>query len=317
LKASTTITCFAAAVLISASAQGRDVSGQVFIVTKAHESVKLGIVPISVYARDAIQSSIDAVDATLKSERDEAKDQLNVIREAEKSASGMKSQLLREATSSSYDKQRYAAALRASDLEMDISSLEMMASRRINFLFGSTPYFRELNEHHRPVATTKTDADGKFTVTMPSEGEFAIVAYAKRQTPEDAENYYWCVPTADHVDLSNDNFTRATTGASLLHISGDDDDADPTVTKAMLQKELSEIKTKYADIFAAIDANTPPAGTKAPGRLVTLTQDVSVQLPHGTVTLPAGTQLEFVSSDSSEVHIRYMNTEQAIPDLGR
>ncbi len=88
MKASTTITCFAAAALIGASAQGRDVSGQVFIVTKAHESVKLGLVPISVYARDAVQSSIDAVDAALKSERDEAKDQLTVIREAEKSASG-------------------------------------------------------------------------------------------------------------------------------------------------------------------------------------------------------------------------------------
>jgi hypothetical protein len=30
-------------------------------------------------------------------------------------------------------------------------------------------------------------------------------------------------------------------------------------------------------------------------------------------TLPVGTRLEFVSSDSSEVHVRYMNTEQAIP----
>jgi hypothetical protein len=312
LKASITITCFAAAALIGASAQGRDVSGQVFIVTKAHESVKLGLVPISVYARDAIQSSIAAVDAALKPERDEAKDQLTVIREARKSASGLHSQLWREATSSSYDKQRYAAASRASHLEMNILSLEMMASRRTSFLFGSTPYFRELNEHHRPVATTKTDADGKFTVTVPSEGEFAIVAYAERRTPKDTENYYWCVPTADHVDLSNDNLTSATTGASLLHISGDDDYADPTVTKAMLQQKLSDIKTKYADIFAATQANTPPA-TKAPARFVTLTQDVSVQLAYGTVTLPAGTRLEFVSSDSSEVHIRYMNTEQAIP----
>jgi hypothetical protein len=145
--------------------------------------------------------------------------------------------------------------------------------------------------------------------TVPSEGEFAIVAYAERQTPKDTENYYWCVPAAEHVDLTNDNLTRATTGASLLHISGDDDNADPTVTKAMLQQKLSDIKTKYADIFAAIQGNTPPA----PARFVTLTQDVSVQLPYGTTTLPAGTRLEFVSSDSSEVHIRYMSTEQAIP----
>jgi hypothetical protein len=311
LKASTTITCFAAAALI-ASAQGRDVSGQVFIVTKAHESVKLGLVPISVYARDAIKSSIEAVDTALKSERDEAKDQLSVISEAQKSASRLQDQLWREVRSSSYDKQRSAAWSRASSLEMDILSRETMASRRTSFLFGSTPYFRELNEHHRPVATTKTDADGKFTVTVPNDGEFAIVAYSERQTPKGSENYYWCVPAADHVDLSNDNFTRATTGASLLHVIGSDDNADSTVTKAKLQQKLSDIKTKYADIFAAIQANTPPVA-KAPARLVTLTQDVSVQLPYGTVTLPAGTRLEFVSSDSSEVHIRYMNTEQAIP----
>src|SRR5207249_11576453 len=112
--------------------------------------------------------------------------------------------------------------------------------------------------------------------------------------------------------LSNDNLTRATTGASLLHVSGDDDNADPTVTKDMLQQKLSDIKTKYADIFAAIRANTPP-GTKAPAGFVTLTQDVLVQLPYGAVTLPAGTRLEFVSQDAAEVHVRYMNSEQAIP----
>jgi hypothetical protein len=104
LKA-TTITCFAAAALIGASAQGRDISGQVFIDTGAHESVKLGLVPISVYPRDAIQSSIETVDAALKSERDEAKDQLTVIRDAQKSASALGDQLnvqfLKEATSSS------------------------------------------------------------------------------------------------------------------------------------------------------------------------------------------------------------------------
>lgn len=54
LRWTTTITCFATAALIGASAQGRDVSGQVSIVAGAHESVKLGLVPISVYARDAM-----------------------------------------------------------------------------------------------------------------------------------------------------------------------------------------------------------------------------------------------------------------------
>ena len=285
-------------------------SGQVFVVTKAHESVKLALVPISVYPRDAVQSTIEAVDATLNSERDEAKDQQTTIREASKSASALHDQLWEEATSSSFNKQRYDAALRASNLSLEISLLNLAVGRRVSFLLGSAPYFRELNEHHRPVATTKTDADGKFAVTVPSEGEFAIVASSERQTLKDTEYYFWVVPAADRVDLSNDNLTRATTGASLLHVRGDDDNADPTVTKDMLQQKLSDIKTKYADVFAAIRA-TP--GTKTPARFVTLVQAVSVQLPYGAVTLPAGTRLEFVSSDSSEVHVRYMKTEQAIP----
>ena len=296
---------------ICTSANGREIAGQVFIVTKAHETVKLALVPISVYPRDAIQSTIEAVDTALKSERDAATAQEITIREAQKSASALHDQLWKDARSSSYDKQRYAAASRALSFETDILSLDIMALRRTSFLLGSAPYFRELNEHHRPIATTKTDADGKFTVNIPSEGEFAIVAYSERQTLKDTENYYWIVPAAEHVDLTNDNLTHATIGASLLHVSGDDDNADPTVTRDLLQQKLSEIQTKYADIFAAIRANTPRTNT--PARFVTLTQDVLVQLPSGTVTLRAGARLEFVSGDSSEVHVRYMNSEQAIP----
>jgi len=40
---------------------------------------------------------------------------------------------------------------------------------------------------------------------------------------------------------------------------------------------------------------------------VTLKQDISVQVEHGTVVFQAGPRL-----DSSEVHVRYMNAEQAI-----
>jgi uncharacterized protein UPF0547 len=58
-------------------------------------------------------------------------------------------------------------------------------------------------------------------------------------------------------------------------------------------------------------AETSAAGAKPP--FVTLRQDVLVQLPYDTVTLRAGTRLEFVSSDSSEVHVRYNGAEYVIP----
>jgi hypothetical protein len=288
------------ATLTSTSAQGRDVSGQVFIVTQAHESVKLGLVPVSVYPRYAVQATIEAVDAALKSDRDEVEALATKIKEAHTSATALHDKLSKQLLNSLHDKQLSAAADRASNLERDILFLDKSASRGVSFFLGSAPYFRELNEHHRAVATTKSDADGKFMVSIPKEGEFAIVAYTGRETPNGhLEKYYWIVPAAEHVNLSNDNLTSTTTGTSLLHIRGDDDNADSTVTKEEIQRSWSEIQARYPDVF----------GT----RLVTLTQDVLVRVPHGNVTLPAGTQLEVVSSDSSEVHVRYMNTEQVIP----
>lgn len=46
---------------------------------------------------------------------------------------------------------------------------------------------------------------------------------------------------------------------------------------------------------------------------VTLTKPVSVQLESGTVTLPIGTKLEFVSQVGPKVHVRYLNSDQMVP----
>ena len=54
----------------------------------------------------------------------------------------------------------------------------------------------------------------------------------------------------------------------------------------------------------------PPARQS---KAITLKQAISVQVEHGTVVIQPGTRLQFVSRDSSEVHVCYMNIEQAIP----
>jgi hypothetical protein len=287
-------------------AQARQITGQVFVITKAHESVKLGLVPIGVYPRDQIQSVIENTDSELNEDRRKIKDLMNSIHNAYIIAEKMHDRLWAEATSSSYDRNRYNAARSALNLQKEISHLETAAMRRSHYLQGSSIYFKKLAEYH-PIATTKTDADGEFSIEVPGSGDLAIVAVAQRQTPNSVENYFWIVPAADHVDLSNDNLTSATAGASILHVIGNDDRADSRVTEDAIIAEFEKLKSKYADIFAA----TPPK--QLPQRNVTLKQAVSMQIQHGTVVLPAGTQLEFISSDASEVHVRYMGSEQAIP----
>jgi hypothetical protein len=97
--------------------------------------------------------------------------------------------------------------------------------------------------------------------------------------------------------------------------TGDLPNNEPDRWLEKVQLRLRSISKSYADGFDQIITEPQQySGNRAHERgFVTLTQDVLVQLPYGTVTLPAGTRLEFVSSDSSEAHIRYMNTEQAIP----
>src|SRR6266511_6071000 len=59
-------------------------------------------------------------------------------------------------------------------------------------------------------------------------------------------------------------------------------------------------------------AEMPTANAEKPTHVV-LKQPIAVQLPYGNVVLSAGTELELVSKDATEVHIRYLGTEHAVP----
>jgi hypothetical protein len=50
-----------------------------------------------------------------------------------------------------------------------------------------------------------------------------------------------------------------------------------------------------------------------PPRMITLTQSVPIQTESGTVTLPVGTKLQFVSQANNEVRVHYLNSDYDIP----
>jgi hypothetical protein len=84
----------------------------------------------------------------------------------------------------------------------------------------------------------------------------------------------------------------------------------PTTPDREMQAETPEPTTPDREM----QAETPePTFAPQPTKTV-LKQSVIFQMPYGNVTLPAGTELEFVSRDGSEVHLRYMGSEQIVPD---
>ena len=92
---------FIAAIVISGSANGREITGQVFTVTKEHESVDLGSVSISIYPLDQVQSVIESVDADLKTDREKTADLASSTQRAYKAASQAGDQLWNDAIASS------------------------------------------------------------------------------------------------------------------------------------------------------------------------------------------------------------------------
>jgi hypothetical protein len=58
---------------------------------------------------------------------------------------------------------------------------------------------------------------------------------------------------------------------------------------------------------------TIPQPTTTAEQFVTITQPVTVQIPHGTTVLQPGMRLPILSRDSQSVDVRYLDARYAIP----
>jgi hypothetical protein len=75
-------------------------------------------------------------------------------------------------------------------------------------------------------------------------------------------------------------------------------------------QEQSLFKDKAKADEAVETLPTPPA--PPPAEMITLTQPVPIQTESGTVTLPVGTKLQFVSQINTKVHVYYLNRDYTI-----
>ena len=74
------------------------------------------------------------------------------------------------------------------------------------------------------LAKTKTNADGRFTMTLPRQGRFALAAYDTRGGIGETDNYFWLVWTSldgaaeKHIILANDNVTTSGSPESVIAV---------------------------------------------------------------------------------------------------
>jgi hypothetical protein len=326
MKALALVLLFVASI---AYAKSNSIDGQVFIVTGGHESVKLGLVTIAACRPDEFASAA----ASTKSQIDSERPKLDEIRPIADQMSTVASELKRavmKADSRAFKSDGWSSLLTDSiTMEMNTNRLSHRVAWRTDYVNSGAPYFKNLPH---PIASVKTDADGKFKLELPSSrGQVIVVASATRYVPtKDRENYFWAVkvmPPAT-VTLSNDNVTDSGSSDSALQtlplltsppvlVEGvlteapyEQDTADKL--KDEMQKLKADADKMKHDLLVSTGTETPPPAL-APIVMITLTAPVSIQTQSGTVTLPVGTQVQFVSQINNKLHVQYLNSDYYIP----
>ena len=174
-------------------------TGQVFIVTRGRDNVKLALVDIVLIEERLILQHIKE-----KSESGSAKKQallpnFTKIKEDYGAAKNLHEIATKERRPFKETQELFKDVL-ANARKYDEAKAEINRYDSPEYYFDSIP---------PGLVTTKTDADGRFSMSLP-KGRFALAANTNRRVGSDTEQYYWLVwvETASpeiSVMLSNDN----------------------------------------------------------------------------------------------------------------
>jgi hypothetical protein len=212
------------------------VEGQIFIVTKGAQNLKLGLVSVQVFdaAGCAVleRESADYIAgvALPKLARQAAREKF-LLRDLPALEDDL--ELLEE------KKARLEAKLADADAAADLSaqydqivrplreSLTLMRGGSLDVL--ETGFLLEEGFQGAaqsalsavdPISVMKTDADGRFSFEIPTQGPIALVASAQRMLiGDEVEHYHWCVkisPGTEQIFLSNDNMVSSTGPENLF-----------------------------------------------------------------------------------------------------
>ncbi len=185
----------------------RQVSGQVFVVTKGRENVKMGLVPIHAVTAEQLAPIAAELLKTYK-QADLKKRQalaqqvadLAALRQFENELGALQPVGLNLPEFRAW--QEESAQRRSSGAARDTESTDSEALALRASLFARLP-----------VAEGKTDADGRFNLNLKSSPKVWLLAQAERTTGEDTERYFWAHAVKDGRDtnpvlLSNDSLVE-------------------------------------------------------------------------------------------------------------
>ena len=206
-------------VLLCATMDAKTIRGDVFIVTAGGPAIKLALVQVKAISKIEMENHIAKIEQQIAPERAEADSAVSrAMKESDARIKQMQAMTLKEIQKQMADDLKRSRAERDKAIQAPIlARLQLRELRaRQKTLNSAAPFFVDLPQ---PVATAKTDADGRFELTIPDKGEYVLVASAERTVFNDVERYFWVVRLNSEefkATLSNDNLTTSGSADSLL-----------------------------------------------------------------------------------------------------
>jgi len=214
-----------------ASQPNRQVLGQIFVVTNSREAIRLPLVDVLAIA--------ESTAVELVSQRLRARDSLTlVVKSSLARARSDRDASTRWLVRTNGLTPEWEARHRRGEVDFDTFIAGDPAVKRETAnqarlaleVARLSDQLRRLSETEewafgplpQPLDSARTDADGKFLLTVPLRTDAVLFAKADRATLSSTEQYFWIVrvpassDTTAPVLLSNDNMTRTSSPASLL-----------------------------------------------------------------------------------------------------
>lgn len=240
------------------SATTAQIDGQLFIVTKGQQAIKLALVNVAVVSEDGmvnfLRTKANAANAIrrdlvptireLKEEQMEIRKELQpalrkvlelrkeIFRDGDTPCKGLYGMAYVDCLNSpaNTEKKRNTDALELSlgplrEKDRNVSLAYKEIIERYDRAVRPSVFLAGLESFVTPVATTKTDADGKFNVAVPMGKRVALIARASRLAGGETEEYLWLlwVPVKKGeakiaVTLANDNLFETGCGDCITYV---------------------------------------------------------------------------------------------------
>lgn len=165
--------------------------GQIFVVTKGAETIKLALTDVQIFRSSDVSSKItDFTEMRTKKLKDAQQRRQEMIEKLQKFDSEMKTWESRFTGSKASDE--YQTKARESQVQLALFEIqgEEIRATEADARNDTSTFFTDLPN---PLQKVTTDADGKFSVSVPKTDRFVVVASASRQVGDNTERYRWVI----------------------------------------------------------------------------------------------------------------------------